>query len=159
MTCRHLLQSGAQRGVGLFHLIAQFLPLETRERGLSQVAPGLPEPLLQRSYILFQSVRHGLTFQGTASRDYPIRPSGRNKTRPGVPRRPGLVTATASRQLPWLYHRDGPFGIASDYDSLVSPNRLDVAQEIAEPRNRGSDSAGRTVSDASVHAYLWRPSL
>lgn len=55
---RNPFKASAQFGVALPHLITKFLPLKARERRLPKVAPGDPEPLLQRMYILVQSVGH-----------------------------------------------------------------------------------------------------
>jgi hypothetical protein len=56
---RDLLQAFPEFGVGLPDLVADFLALEARERGLGEIAPSLPEPFFQRLYISFQSVGHG----------------------------------------------------------------------------------------------------
>src|SRR5579883_102448 len=60
------LQAFLQFGVGLLDLVADFLPLEPGQRGVGEIAPGLPKPFFQRLYIAFESVGHGPTFQGTA---------------------------------------------------------------------------------------------
>jgi hypothetical protein len=67
------LKSRPKGGFSLFHVIPKFLALEASRRGLSKIAPCRPEPVLQRLYILIQSVGHGPIFQGTAAATYAIR--------------------------------------------------------------------------------------
>ena len=53
---RYLLQPRAKRGIGLFHVITNFTPLERRDGGRRKRTPRASQPVLQRSYVLIQSV-------------------------------------------------------------------------------------------------------
>jgi len=53
------LQAFLELGIRLLDLVADFLPLETGERGMAEIIPGLPEPVFQRLHISFESVGHG----------------------------------------------------------------------------------------------------
>jgi hypothetical protein len=64
---RQLLEAGSQRDISLFHVIPKFLPFETGDRWLGEVAPGAPQPFLQRTYILVQRVGHRPTIFAVTS--------------------------------------------------------------------------------------------